>query len=356
MPGRDPRGQRVTVAEGALAVLFAGVPGQERAVAELVAAARRPSHAYLLVGPPGIGGLEAAAGFAAALLGGSEDADVARRALAFAHPDVRLYEREGASLSIGDARDITKLAYRAPVEAERMVVVVPDLHLVRDSGPALLKTIEEPPPGIHFVLLADLVPPELVTIASRCVVIDLDPLAEEVIVAALVAEGVDREAAEGAAASSGGRLDRARLLAGDAGFASRQAFWRRLPDALDGTGATVATLVDELQLQVGSILESLAVRQAAELAELDRLDDIAGRRRGRKEVEDRHKREVRRVRTDELQAGLATLAGAYRDRLAAGRADPAAFAAIRDAAKHLVRNPNEALLLSAILLRLSPPA
>jgi DNA polymerase-3 subunit delta' len=334
--------------------LFAGVPGQERAVSELVAAARRPSHAYLLVGPPGVGGMAAAAGFAAALLGGADDPDVARRALAFAHPDVRLYEREGASLSIGDARDITKLAYRAPVEARRMVVVVPDLHLVRDSGPALLKTIEEPPPGIHFVLLADLVPPELVTIASRCVVIDLDPLSEEVIVAVLVAEGVEERAARGAAASSGGRLDRARLLAGDAGFASRQAFWRRLPDALDGTGATVASLVDELQLQVATILEPLARRQAGELADLDRLDEIAGRKRSRKEVEDRHKREVRRVRTDELQAGLATLAGAFRDRLAEGRAHPAAFSAIREAEKHLVRNPNEALLLSALLLRLSP--
>ena len=131
--------------------LFAGVPGQARAVAELVAAARRPSHAYLLVGPPGTGGMEAAGAFAAALVAGAEDPDVARRAVAFAHPDVRLYEREGASLSIGDARDITKLAYRAPVEADRMVIVVPDLHLVRDSGPALLKTIEEPPPGIHSV-------------------------------------------------------------------------------------------------------------------------------------------------------------------------------------------------------------
>lgn len=339
-----------------MSTLFADVPGQERAVAELVAAARRPSHAYLLVGPPGIGGLAAAAAFAAALLGGGEDPDVARRALAFAHPDVRLFQREGASLSIGDARDITKLAYRAPVEADRMVVVVPDLHLVRDSGPALLKTIEEPPPGIHFVLLADLVPPELVTIASRCVVIRLDPLAEEVIVAALIAEGATREVASAAAASSGGRLDRARLLAGDAGFASRQAFWRRLPDALDGTGATVASLVDELQRQVESILEPLARRHAGELAELDRLDEIAGRKRGRKEVDDRHKREVRRVRTDELQAGLATLAGAYRDRLAAGRAHPAAFVAIRAAEKHLVRNPNEALLLSVLLLRLSPVA
>src|SRR5688500_11412688 len=132
MNGWVPRGSPGPVTDlttDPVAALFAGVPGQQRAVADLVAAAAWPSHAYLLVGPPGIGALEAAAAFAAALLGGAEDPDVARRAMAFAHPDVRLFQREGASLSIGDAREITRLAHRAPVEAERMVVVVPDLHL-----------------------------------------------------------------------------------------------------------------------------------------------------------------------------------------------------------------------------------
>ena len=228
------------------------------------------------------------------------------------------------------------------------------MHLVREAGPALLKTIEEPPPGTYFVLLADIEVPELVTIASRCCVIELQALDAEVLASVLVSEGADPAAAAAAAGASGGRLDRARLLVGDPGFASRQAAWRSVPDRLDGTGATVAVLVDELLGQVESILDPLKATHTAELAELADLDAIAGRASGRTEIDARHKRELRRVRTDELQAGLATLAGAYRDRLVEGRADPSVFDALRDATAELVRNPNEPLLLSALLLRLDP--
>jgi DNA polymerase-3 subunit delta' len=335
-----------------VAALFSGVPGQERAVAQLVAACNQPSHAYLLVGPPGVGKRQAAGALAAALLGGADDPELARRAKAFAHPDVRLYERAGAYLSVDDAREITKIAYRAPLEAASQVVVVPDLHLVREAGPALLKTIEEPPPGVAFILLADLIVPELVTICSRCCVIELQALSPEVLVDVLVAEGVDHDTAVMAAGASGGRLDRARLLVGDPGFASRQAAWRSVPDRLDGTGNAVTVLVDELLGQVESILDPVKRRHLSELSELDQLDKIGGRASGRGDVNERHKRELRRVRTDELHAGLATLAGAYRDRLVEGRADPSAFAAIRDATAELVRNPNEPLLLSALFLRL----
>jgi len=337
-----------------VSALFAGIPGQERAVERLIAAVGRPTHAYLLVGPPGVGKRQAAGALAAALLGGADDQDLARRAAGFAHPDVRLYERTGAALSVDDAREITKLAYRSPLEASSQVVVVPDVHLVREAGPALLKTIEEPPPAVYFILLADLLVPELVTIASRCSVIELQALDPGVLAAVLVAEGAEPAAATAAAGASGGRLDRARLLVGDPGFASRQAAWRSVPDRLDGTGATVAVLVDELLGQVDSILEPLKANHARELEELAELDAITGRASGRADIDARHKRELRRLRTDELQAGLATLAGTYRDRLVEGRADPSAFDALRDATAELVRNPNEPLLLSALLLRLDP--
>jgi DNA polymerase-3 subunit delta' len=57
--------------------LYAGVVGQEKAVAALVAAAARPVHAYLFVGPPGTGKAVAARGFAAALLCPAFAADAA---------------------------------------------------------------------------------------------------------------------------------------------------------------------------------------------------------------------------------------------------------------------------------------
>ena len=83
---------------------------------------------------------------------------------------------------------------------------------------------------------------------------------------------------------------------------------------------------------------------------------------GRAELVARHKREIRRLRSDELRFGLATLSRVYRDRLVGGAGSGAddtgideALNAIQDAAENLVRNPNEALLLQQLFLRLSPP-
>ena len=58
-----------------------------------------------------------------------------------------------------------------PSGGSRQVLVVDDVHLAGKAVPALLKTVEEPPPTTVFVLLADNTPPELDTIVSRCVTI-----------------------------------------------------------------------------------------------------------------------------------------------------------------------------------------
>ena len=59
---------------------------------------------------------------------------------------------------------------------------------------------------------------------------------------------------------------------------------------------------------------------------------------------------------DEMRFGLATLASVYRDRLVDSPtpASVSAVDAIREANQALARNPNEALLLQALFLRLSP--
>ena len=202
--------------------LFGAVVGQDRAVATLTAAADRPVHAYLFVGPAGTGKASAALGFAAALLCPSVPADgmceTCRRVLAGLHPDVVHVEREGASISIDTARDVARVATTSPVEGSRKVIVLHDFHLVRDTGPALLKTLEEPPDTTIFVVLAEYVPQDLVTIASRCVQVEFLALAPAQIVEALVGSGVAPEQAVVLAEASGGRLERARLLASDPQF------------------------------------------------------------------------------------------------------------------------------------------
>lgn len=364
-PSTQPLVRRPTIPD-----LYADVVEQQAAVAALRAAARQPVHAYLLVGPAGTGKRAAAWSFAASLLcpnGGDGTCDVCRRVLAGVHPDVVVIEREGPFITIGTAREIARAAARSPVEGRRKILLLNDFHLVREAGPALLKTIEEPPPSTVFVILAEFIPPELVTIASRCVQVDFSPLSPQAIADALMAEGIPAQLAGELAVAAEGRLDRARLLAGDPEFASRRQLWQSIPGRLDGTGSAAVKLAGQVIESLEHSVAPLRARQQEELAELEarnaRMNQINGKPAGGrgaasgvKELEDRHRREVRRQRTDELKAGLAALAGVYRDRLVAGGAGSVeaigAIDAVQGTYANLEYNPNELLQLEALFVRL----
>ncbi|HLN17988.1 MAG TPA: hypothetical protein VK277_14695 [Acidimicrobiales bacterium] len=365
------------VSDGALpddappvAALFADVVGQPAAVAALRAAARHPVHAYLFLGAPGSGARAATRGFAAALLcpaGGCGTCSTCQRALAGTHPDCVLVERTGAQLGVDEARRLVGLAQRRPFEAARQVLVVTDVHLAVRSAPALLKTVEEPPPSTVFVLLADDLPPELVTVASRCVEVAFPPVPQAALVDWLVARGLEPSRAALVAEGAGGDLDRARLLAEDASYVARLELWRSVPARLDGTGAVAGELARALLQSIDGALEPLRGEHADELARLADEAESLGNKTipGKREITDHQHREERRWRTDELRAGLGVLARAYRDRmtdaLRAGngqspfeaRGYEAAIGLLTEAAASLEHNPNETLLLEALLVRLS---
>lgn len=344
------------------------VVGQDRAVALLrSAAAGDPVHAWLFVGPTGSGKRAAARAFAGDLLAASADAagnhDDAARARALAaqeqHPDLVVVERVGASISADQADEIVTRASRSATEGNRKVLVLDEFHRIAEGvAPKLLKTIEEPPPGTFFVVLADELPPALVTIASRCVRVDFSPVPTPAIVDRLVADGIPAERAAEAAGYSGGDLRRARLLATDDRLALRVAAWRDLPRRIDGRGATATAVVADLRAAIDDVEAPLRARQEQEVAELnERIERYGQRGSGARELEARHKREVRRLRTDELRLGLSSLAASYRDELVVS-ADPArpieGLDAIRQAEADLRFNPNEELWLTALVLRLPP--
>jgi DNA polymerase-3 subunit delta' len=352
------------------AELFKGVAGQKGAITALRAAAGKPVHAYLLVGAPGLQQREIVRAFAAALIcpdGGCGECAVCRRVLTGVHPDLVEIERAGAQLAVDDARRVVRVSYRRPLEAARQVVVVPDIHLARLAAPVLLKTLEEAPPSTVLVLLTDSVTPELATIASRCVRIDLSPVPEEDLVSWLIEQGIEPERAQKVAGSAGGSPDKARLLADDPRVEARREMWKRVPSQLDGTGATVVRLAEELVEATALSLEPLKSRHAREIEELTVLAKAAGERGlpGRKEIDERQRREERRLRTDELRAGLGELAKALRDRAFEEAASSSHHAGARtlalssacdqvgEAAVELIRNPNEKLLLEALFVRLS---
>ena len=351
---------------------WAAVIGQPEAVARLSAAVSSPVHAYLLVGPRGSGKRTAASVFAGELIlsaDGQQATDPGRaarhRRLAAEqdHPDVFVLSPAGNALRRDEeVSELIVEASRTPVEGARKVLVVDRFHTATAAAAAaLLKPVEEPAGSVVWVLLAEQVLPEHVTVASRCTRVEFGAVPDDAVAAALVAEGLASEdTATVAAAAAAGNLHRARVLATDERVAARRQAWWSIPDRLDGTGATVALLVAEVRALISEAGQALDERHGAEMDALtEREEHFGARGSGRSAVEARHRREHRQFRTDEIRFGLATLAARYREHVvsAGERPDPRWMQAVdrlRATSDCLSRSPNEALALQALLLDLTP--
>jgi DNA polymerase III subunit delta' len=350
--------------------LFAGVVSQDAAVAALRAAAATPVHAYLFRGPPGNGGLAAAHAFAAALLcpdGGCGECATCRAALAGSDPDLHIVRRSGASVSIGDLRQVVALAQRRPLHAARQVIVVLDVHLAALRAPALLKTLEEPPGDTVFVLLADELIPELATVASRCVEVAFPPVPRADLVRWLTDTGVPADMAAVVADSAGGNLERARIMVDDPDVAARVALWASVPEELTTAGMTAAGMTRRVLESADRAVEPLRAAHTREIESLTAAAKEMGERGlpGQKEIVEQYQREERRFRTDALRAGLGVLARSYRGRVvqatrgtvAVGdqdlRSATEAVGLITETAEALPRNPNETLLVQSLFVRLA---
>ena len=339
---------------------WSGVIGQLEAVRRLQAAVESPVHAYLFVGPAGTGKRTAAGVFAGELLA-TADPETAERhrrlAARLEHPDIAVVTPTGNQFRKPESSEVVRLASLAPVEGRRKVVVAVRFHDAEAPAmPPLLKIVEDPPPSTVFVFLADELRHEHATIASRCVTIEFGTVSADTIETALVDEGVEPGAARAASIAADGRIERARRLAHDPRLVARREAWESIPERLDGSGAAVAVVVEEVRGLIDEAMESLQQIHHEEMEELERREEQFGTRgSGRKDLEAHHKRVERLFRTEELRFGMATLAARYRDMATSGdrRIGPLdAVARITDASEALIRNPNEALLLQAMLIGL----
>jgi DNA polymerase III subunit delta' len=298
------------------------VVGHDEAVAVLkeVVASERATHAWLFVGPPGIGKLHTARVFAAALncpAGGDGTCDSCRRILRGVHPDVHLIVPEGDNLLVEDVRAVREEASRTHYEAPTAVFILDEAdRLTEAAANALLKVLEEPPPDVVFVLVARSAEALVDTVPSRAHTLPFVSLSLAELTAALAHDlQLDPDQTAWAAAASHGRLARARALLTDEAARTRRASVLDLTERL-ATGqpsdalaaaATVVAIADE-------VAAAARLRQEREQAELE---EAFGTGRGagalRKRLETRHRRELRRVRFDALRDGVADLLGAYRD-------------------------------------------
>lgn len=196
----------------------------------------RLAHAFLFVGPPGVGKRRFAILLAKSLFCRSaQPADLRPCGRcqncvlveAGTHPDLLLVSKPEdksefpVELLIGDREHrgqegVCRALALKPVLAPRRILIIDDADFLNpESANALLKTIEEPPPGAVIILIATSLARQLPTIRSRCQIIRFRPLPAGVVAHKLVelgfAESVDQ--AEELAAASGGSIGRAIELA-----------------------------------------------------------------------------------------------------------------------------------------------
>ena len=343
--------------------VWADVVGQPHAIAQLTAAAAHPVHSYLLVGPSGSGKRGAAKAFAALLLSAGSDGEEAERhqrlALAETHPDLHIVEATTAQgrIDAPTAKAIVKQAALSPAEGDSQGAgargLPPHRPVRRDPpqvrrGAAAVDVLRDPRRG-RAAGAGDHRQPLR---AHR-------PRSGAAGRRDRAADGRGHRRRRGAAsvaAAAAGDLERARLLATDARFAVRAAALRSMPGRLNDTGARAAELAAEIKALIDDAQDAIDARHEREAAEMEeRVERYGQRGSGKKDLVDRHKREVRRHRIAELRLALAIFAGVYRDALATARHPEEIVDAIHRldrVALKLEVFPNETLMLQSLMAQL----
>jgi len=291
-------------------VPFRDLVGQQHARLILQGALRsgRISHAYLFVGPVGVGRLAAARAFGQALLcavGGDDACGMCgpcRKVIGGTHPDLRIIApgrtesgAERRAVAIDQVRDLKREAAYPPYEGKWKIFVIDDTEQMRaEAANSLLKVLEEPPANTVIILLSESTEALLPTLVSRAQLVRFTLVPASEIAPVLVARaGVPADRARFLAAMAGGRVGAAleAAAAGDEPFARRQEVLTTLwalegGDAIGSLDAAeaLARQKDEIERWLDIALlwfRDLAVWQAladpALLTNLDHQRDVASR-------------------------------------------------------------------------------
>ncbi len=300
---------------------FRGIVGQVAAVTRLARAidAGAVAHAYIFEGPAGVGKHATANAFAKALVcgaGGCGRCSDCVRISHGTHPDVFEIDPEGLTLGIEQIRDVQHQVVLRPVEGAHKVFIIDEAEaMTPQAANAFLRTLEEPPPGVVFVLIASNVHAMLDTILSRAQRVPFRPIPPAEI-AALLQErlGIDMDQAELATSVSGGIVGKALALARTGGMDLRNA---ALSLAADLSVLDPLDLMQWVETTVKSVRDSSSEEKTSRQKEAREQEETAISRSHasfvHRVLEQRAKREVAQMERRRMEEILSTLESWFRD-------------------------------------------
>ncbi len=174
---------------------FSELIGQEAMVTTLANAIRRGriAHAFLMTGVRGVGKTTTARLIAKGLnctgpdgtgsptIDPCDTCDACRSIAEGRHIDV--VEMDAAShTGVDDIREIIEAVRYAAVSARYKIYIIDEVHMLsKNAFNALLKTLEEPPPGVIFIFATTEVHKVPITVLSRCQRFDLRRITPEML-------------------------------------------------------------------------------------------------------------------------------------------------------------------------------